>query len=158
MTLSVISRDVGPISSIPPPHYMEEGGPIMDMSYLIGPQLTATHTFENAPDLDIIFVPGGQGNVILDQKKDTWVEDFIASRYDQLDYLLSVCTGSVSLARSGVLNGRRATTNKSSFHWVSAVGTNITWVPSARWTVDGNVWTSSGVAAGELNYCVAPPA
>jgi transcriptional regulator GlxA family with amidase domain len=24
----------------------------------------------------------------------------------------------------------------------------VTWVPVARWVVDGNIWTTSGVAAG----------
>jgi putative intracellular protease/amidase len=47
------------------------------------------------------------------------------------------------------LSGRRATTNKARWDWVTEFGSNITWVPSARWVEDGNVWTSSGVAAGE---------
>jgi len=29
---------------------------------------------------------------------------------------------------------------------------NITWVPKARWVIDGNVWTSSGVTAGMCKY------
>ncbi|TVY80505.1 Isonitrile hydratase [Lachnellula suecica] len=149
MTLSIIGKEVGPVSAIPPPHYMSEGAPLMNLYYMIGPSITATHTFKNAPALDIIIVPGGEGNVVLAQGNDTWVEDFVAERFHQLDYLLSVCTGSASLARSGVLNGRRATTNKGAWSWVTTLGTNITWVPTARWTVDGNVWTSSGVAAGK---------
>lgn len=31
---------------------------------------------------------------------------------------------------------------------VSSQGPNVTWVRSARWVVDGNVWTSSGISAG----------
>jgi len=128
---------------------MAPGEPPMDLSYVIGPMITATHTFENAPELDILFVPGGLGNVVLALANDTWVEDFVASRFSQLDYLLSVCTGAASLAKSGVLDGKRATTNKSAWAWATSFGTNVTWVPTARWTEDGKVWTSSGVAAGE---------
>lgn len=149
MTLSIISKEVGPVATIPPPHAMTAGGPLMDTGYLLGPTITATHTPSNAPALDILIVPGGEGNVVLSQANDTWVEDFVATRYSQLDYLLSVCTGAVSLAKSGVLDGKSATTNKGAWSWVTTFGTNVTWVPSARWTVDGNVWTSSGVAAGE---------
>ncbi|KFY34112.1 hypothetical protein V494_07044 [Pseudogymnoascus sp. VKM F-4513 (FW-928)] len=125
----------------------------MSLSYLIGPSITATHTPANAPALDILLIPGGEGNFVLAQQNDTWVEDFIASRFEKLDYLLSVCTGSVSLAKAGVLEGRRATTNKGAWEWVTGFGENVTWVPSARWTEDGKVWTSSGVAAGlDMTY------
>ena len=86
---------------------------------------------------------------MLAVQNNTWVEDFIASRFSELDYVLSVCTGAVSLAKSGVLNGKRATTNKSAWSFGTSSGTNITWVPTARWVEDGKVWTSSGVAAGE---------
>ena len=151
MSLSIIGKEVGPVSTIAPPHIMAPGEPPMDLSFMIGPSITATHTFENAPDLDILFVPGGQGNVVLALANDTWVEDFVASRFGQLDYLLSVCTGAASLAKSGVLNGKRATTNKSAWSWTTSFGENVTWVPTARWTEDGKVWTSSGVAAGEWN-------
>ncbi|KAE8449142.1 hypothetical protein EG329_008526 [Mollisiaceae sp. DMI_Dod_QoI] len=153
MTLSIISKELGPVTTIVPPHIMKEGGPRMDVGFLLGPTITATHTPLNAPALDMLFVPGGEGNVVLAGANDTWVEDFVASRYGQLDYLLSVCTGAASLAKSGVLNGKRATTNKGAWSWVTTFGTNVTWVPSARWTVDGNVWTSSGVAAGlDMTY------
>ena len=149
MTLSIISKEAGPVSTVPPPHSMAPGEPPMDLSFIIGPQITATHTPETAPPLDMLFVPGGGGNVVLAVQNNTWVEDFIASRFSELDYVLSVCTGAVSLAKSGVLNGKRATTNKSAWSFGTSSGTNITWVPTARWVEDGKVWTSSGVAAGE---------
>lgn len=113
-------------------------------------QLLATHSFANAPPLDILLIPGGLGNRVLEQHNDTAVEDFIAERYPQLKYLLSVCTGAVSVAKSGLLEGRRATSNKAAWKWVVGYGKNVTWVPTARWVVDGNIWTSSGVAAGRF--------
>ncbi|ORY16211.1 class I glutamine amidotransferase-like protein [Clohesyomyces aquaticus] len=153
MTLSVIGKEVGPVSTVPPPHQMDPGGPIMDLSFLLGPTITATHTPETAPPLDFIFVPGGEGGVVLEKQNDTWVEDFIASRADEAQYLLSVCTGSAFLAKSGVLSGKKATTNKSAWDKVVGNGKNVTWVPSARWVEDGKVWTSSGVAAGlDMTY------
>lgn len=148
MTLSIISKEVGPVSSIPLPHKMSEGEPLMELGFWLGPSITATHTPGNAPALDILLVPGGTGVDVRGLMNDTWVEDFIASRVDQLDYLLSVCTGAASLAKSGALSGKKATTNKSAWASVVSYGTNITWVPSARWVEDGKVWTSSGVAAG----------
>lgn len=69
-----------------------------------------------------------------------------------MEYLVGVSFGVVSLARSGVLNGRRATTNKSGWKWITTGhGENVTWVPQARWVEDGNIWTASGMASGMLD-------
>jgi len=62
---------------------------------------------------------------------------------------MSVCGGSAILAQAGVLNGKKATTNKAFFKLVEKVSPkDITWIAKARWVVDGNIWTSSGVSAG----------
>ena len=108
----------------------------------------ATHSFADAPPLDILLVPGGMGNRYLNDTADTAMEDFVAARYPSLQYLLSVCTGAATLAKSGVLRGRKATTNKAAWTWATSFGEGIQWIPTARWTEDGNVWTSSGVSAG----------
>ncbi|CAK7213020.1 hypothetical protein SEUCBS140593_001705 [Sporothrix eucalyptigena] len=152
MSLALIAKEAGPVDARPPPHQMAAGAPPMDLSYMINPQVVATHTFENAPKLDLLLVPGGTGNLALAQHNDTSVERFIASRFNETEYVLSVCTGAVTLARSGILDGLRATSNKGA--WVetttvkSMTGGTVTWVPSARWVENPKVWTSSGVAAG----------
>jgi putative intracellular protease/amidase len=127
----------------------------MDLGYVLGPATVATHSFADAPALDVIFMPGGVGNFALEQANNTTIEAFLARRVEQADYVLSVCTGSMILARAGLLNGKRATTNKGA--WASVTGKgygeNINWVPTARWTQDGKIWTSSGVTAGmDMTY------
>lgn len=160
MTLSVISHKAGPITAGAPAQRLAPEQPIEDFGYMLQPTIYATHEFTNAPALDILLVPGGLGNVALEQNNDTSVEDFVRRRFKQVDYMLSVCTGAASLARAGVLSGRKATTNKGAWKWVTSQGSNITWVPTARWVVDGKVWTSSGVSAGMLfeyimkNFCL----
>jgi putative intracellular protease/amidase len=150
MTIAIIASEAGPVTTLPPPHVMMAGKPPVDLSYMLRTSLVATHSFRDAPALDVLLVPGGVGNMALEQANNTSVEDFIARRFDQVDYLLSVCTGSVSLAKSGVLAGHKATTNKASWEWATSHGENISWVPTARWTQDGKIWTSSGVAAGKI--------
>lgn len=67
---------------------------------------------------------------------------------EQAEYCLTVCTGSAILAKTGLLNGRRATSNKMAFAWVKETIPGVNWLPKARWTVDGKYYTSSGVSAG----------
>lgn len=147
INLSVIAKAVGPVHSRPPVHHGPGGMP-MDMSKMIDAQIVATHSFETAPPVDVLIVPGGIGDVTLMEQNDRSVEDFVASRFDATDYVLSVCTGAGFLARAGLLDGRRATATKGTWNQVTRHGKNVTWVPSARWVQDGKVWTSSGVSAG----------
>ncbi|KXX74660.1 Isonitrile hydratase [Madurella mycetomatis] len=157
MTLSMLWKETGPVWARPPPlrNPPSPNPNIPPAIYPVqGPRFVATHTFTDAPPLDILFVPGGGGNRALHENNDTVIEDFIASRFDELQYVLSVCTGAATLAKSGVLAGRRATTNKATWNWTTQFGDGkVEWVPTARWTEDGKVWTSSGVAAGiDMTY------
>jgi transcriptional regulator GlxA family with amidase domain len=147
MTLSIIANETGPVHSRPPSHRMPDGS-IMDTSRVLDTQLIATHDFETAPPLDVLLVSGGLGRLHLDELNDREAENFIASRINTTEYILSVCTGAGFLARAGVLEGLSATTNKAAFASESQLGENVTWIPSARWVHDGKVWTSSGVTAG----------
>ncbi|KAK5994340.1 Isonitrile hydratase [Cladobotryum mycophilum] len=155
ITLSVIAKEPGQVSAGIPPYRAQDGGPIEDFGYILRPTVYATHSFDSAPALDVLLVPGGTGTMAMDQVNDTSASDFVAARVDRVDYLLSVCTGAVILANAGVLSGRRATSNKAVWPWIVTHGKNVTWVPTARWVQDGNIWTSSGVAAGmDMTYAL----
>ncbi|OTA57430.1 ThiJ/PfpI family protein, partial [Hypoxylon sp. EC38] len=148
MTLSLVSNNMEPVSA---GRAVVDGG-ILDSSS--SPHFTEfvvpTHTFETAPAFDAIIVPGGAGTRNISNTQP--VVDWLRSRFDdpELSYMMTVCTGASLLARTGKIAGRNATTNKAAFNWVKSVehADKVNWIAKARWVVDGNVWTSSGVSAG----------
>lgn len=108
-----------------------------------------THTYANPPqDLDVLLIPGGLGNRNLPNAHLDEMLDYFRDVYPSLQYIISICTGSGLLARSGLLDGRNATTNKQAWWSMTALGPKTNWIAKARWVVDGNVWTASGVTAG----------
>lgn len=94
----------------------------------------------------VFFLPGGQGTRSLVDNAE--FIDLIKEMADRSQYCLTVCTGSALLAKTGRLNGKRATSNKRAFDWVVSVNTEVDWIGRARWVVDGKYYTSSGVSAG----------
>ena len=117
------------------------------------PLIVPTHTFANAPQLDVLLVPGGAGMraPAAELKPHT---DYIAKVFATVPYFLTVCTGSGLAARAGVLDGRYATTNKIAFNQMRTFGPNVKWVAPARWVIDGHVWTSSGVCTAPVwSFC-----
>ncbi|KAJ6500806.1 class I glutamine amidotransferase-like protein [Mycena sanguinolenta] len=100
---------------------------------------------------DIIWVPASTIPDFEsgDSKVPEGIIPFIVSQAPKAKYIMSVCGGAVYLAFAGLLAGKKATTNKAFYRTiVGATPKDIQWVPKARWVVDGNVWTSSGVTAG----------
>lgn len=94
----------------------------------------------------ILFLPGGMGT--RDKIHDNNFIDFIKEISRESEYIMSVCTGSALLAKAGILDGRKATSNKRSFEWVTKQGENVSWIKESRWVKDNNIYTSSGVSAG----------
>lgn len=109
-------------------------------------EVVATYGYAEATNPDIVLIPGGIGTrtLVADPEFLAWFTNYC----DQATLVTSVCTGSGVLAAAGLLDGYRATSNKFSFAWASSNGSDVTWVPQARWVADRDRWTSSGVAAG----------
>lgn len=140
LDLAVIANSTDAVSTKPRSDGMDKFNSSMAQS------IVPTHTFANAPeDLEVLIVPGGIGSSAPDLEP---LVDYIKQTYPKLKYLLSVCTGARFLARAGILDGRCATTNKRAWDKVIVEGPKVNWVPTARWVIDGNVWSSSGVSAG----------
>lgn len=105
-----------------------------------------TESIKSANKKGVLVVPGGQGTREL--VNDDKFLNTLKSIAIESEYCLSICTGSALFAKAGLLNGRRATSNKLAFQWVKATSDKTIWVEKARWVVDGKYYTSSGVSAG----------
>lgn len=111
-----------------------------------GVDVVAAASFAEAPTFDILLVPGGTGT--FKQGRNEAMLDFLRGGSERAEVVMTVCSGSALLARTGLLDGKRATTNKAYFAQCSAEGPGVEWVKSARWVRDGKFYTSSGVSAG----------
>ncbi len=111
-----------------------------------GPKTVAEHGFADCPKLDLILVPGGLGT--FPQLANEPFLSFLRERAPRAEVIMSVCSGSAILAKAGLLDGRRATSNKQFFSAASAQSAKVDWVTEARWVEDGPYATSSGVSAG----------
>jgi len=111
-----------------------------------GVSVLADVDLQHAPMIDLLFIPGGLGTrkEVNNQALIQWIQQ----RADKAEMILSVCTGAALLAKAGVLDDHRATSNKLAFQWVTEQGPRVKWIEKARWVEDGNIVTSSGVAAG----------
>lgn len=146
LELSILAKTLDPVSTIPPKNTAQH----YPCSF-VGQSMLPTHTFDKPPEqLDILIVPGGLG--VVDETIRNETAAFIKAQYSKLKYLLSVCNGSIIVAETGLLDGKKATSNKSAWSSTSSYP-NVNWVPKARWVVDGNIWSSSGVASGmDMTY------
>jgi transcriptional regulator GlxA family with amidase domain len=108
--------------------------------------MTPHGTLRDAPPLDILVVPGGPGARAAQHDATLLAE--IGARAATAELVLSVCTGALLLGRAGLLDGLDATTHHAAFQLLREAAPTATLRPGARFTDNGRVLTSAGVAAG----------
>lgn len=122
LNLSIIAATLDPVGT---QHFMQD-----QQGSKFNQSISPTHTFDDAPkDLEVLIIPGGLGNRSDENMRP--VVEYLTSlglgdstqkhlRGD-IKWILTVCTGSEILARTGALDGKRATTNKRAFNQVCAL-------------------------------------
>lgn len=105
--------------------------------------LTPDTTFDDCPQVDLLFVPGGKG--IFEAMQNKKLIGFLQQQAVNAKYITSVCTGALVLAVAGLLDGYKATT-----HWLSLDLLQLfpVEVLKQRVVVDRNRITGGGVTAG----------
>jgi transcriptional regulator GlxA family with amidase domain len=110
-----------------------------------GLSVNPDHTFDDAPELDVLLVPGGEGirHVLGNAPFLAWLRE-AASR---CQWITSVCTGALVLHAAGLATGKRVTTHWRLVETLRKRG-DVTVVEGVRYVRDGNLVTAAGVAAG----------
>lgn len=123
-------------------YYSLEGGTVTSSQWA---QVVTRHSSEIRPG-GILLLPGGMGTRRL--VNNAAFIDTLRRLAQGAAHVLTICTGAALLAKTGLLDGIAATSNKLAFDWVRSVNPRAGWVPHARWVAQGKFYTSSGVSAG----------
>ena len=95
------------------------------------------------PPLDVVFVPGGRGQ--LELMDDEEILGFLRHQGEHARWVTSVCTGALLLGAAGLLQGHRAATHWLFMELLPAYGATPV---HERVVVDRNRVTGGGVTAG----------
>jgi len=121
----------------------DKAGPVTSSC---GPCGLAEVAMRDCAGFDVLLIPGGIGT-----RKAMTNTLFLAelTRLAEASRIVAtVCTGSFLLGKTGLLDGRDATTNKRVFAQAANYAPNVHWIAKARLVEDGKYMTSSGISAG----------
>jgi transcriptional regulator GlxA family with amidase domain len=121
----------------------ESSGPVIARN---GLSVNPSFTIENCPAPDLLLIPGGYGT--RKQIHNSTLVGWVKSQAEQVELLLSVCTGALILAKAGLLEGLRATTHHSAIEDLRALAPHTQVLPTERYVDNGKIILSAGVSAG----------
>lgn len=111
-----------------------------------GLSVNPDYGMSEAPGPDFLVIPGGIGTRTVLKCRD--VIDWIKASASNAEKIMSVCTGSLLLAKCGLLEGARATTHHEVYEELAALAPNTEVVRDARFVDNGKIITSGGISAG----------
>ena len=111
-----------------------------------GLKVVPTHTFESAPAPDIIIIPGGFGTRPLLNRPV--IIEWLRQQSRAARHTVSVCTGSLLLAKAGLLDGLPATTHYLQLPLLRELAPTAVVHPDRRFLDNGQILTSAGISAG----------
>lgn len=106
----------------------------------------ADYTFSNSPQADILVIPGGIN--IAAQLRNERALHWIKEQSNYAEITLSVCTGTLLLAKIGLLKGLLATTHHMAYDRLVELAPDTNIQKGKRFIDNGRIITSAGVSAG----------
>jgi transcriptional regulator GlxA family with amidase domain len=111
-----------------------------------GLKIIPDYTLTKSPSPDILIIPGGNGRKI--EMNNPVLLNWIKEKFSSLEFLLSVCTGSFILGKTGLLDGAKAATHHYSYEEFKKTFPNIELVKNVKFVDNGKIITAAGVSSG----------
>jgi transcriptional regulator GlxA family with amidase domain len=121
----------------------EKAGPVLARN---GLSVNPSYTLENCPQPDLLLIPGGFGTR-REMYNETLLQ-WIKAQYDHVELLLTVCTGALVVARTGLLDGLSATTHWAAMNELKEVAPHTQLCSDVRYVDNGKIVLAAGVSAG----------
>jgi putative intracellular protease/amidase len=103
------------------------------------------YSFKNAPQFDIVLIPGGDHHKAMHNKATL---GWIKAQSTAAQTILSVCTGAYILAETGLLDNLSATTFYPALRNFKKDYPKITTITNQRFVDNGKVITAAGLSSG----------
>lgn len=103
--------------------------------------------FDDAPEFDIIIIPGGYGAEEI-EIHNSMVINWIKDSMNKVDIMASVCTGAFLLAEAGLLDGKKATTHWMDLDRLEKEYPQVKVQRSIKFVDESPIITSAGISAG----------
>lgn len=108
-----------------------------------GLKVHTDYSFDTMLSFDILIIPGGLGARESEIKKESVIH-WISQQMEEVQFITSVCTGALLLAKAGLLDGKKATTHWASLDRLEKEYPEVNVVKNVKFVDEGNVITSGG--------------
>lgn len=117
------------------------------VSTISGFTIVPKYDFTNCPTPDVLIVPGGIGS--RTEMHNELLTNWIGQRAETAELVLSVCTGALLLAKAGLLDGLKITTNRRAIDLLREIApSSAEVVENVRFVDNEKIVLSAGVTAG----------
>ena len=111
----------------------------------MGMSVNPKYSLENAPEPDILLVPGGD---VDGQLANPIVIKWVQDKSKNAEIVMSVCNGAFILAKAGLLDGLEATTTSNLIPLFREAAPKTRVVDDRRFVDNGKVITTAGLSSG----------
>src|ERR1051325_11377356 len=111
----------------------------------MGMSVNPKYSFENAPKPDILLVPGGD---VREQLANPTVINWVKETSDKAEIVMSICNGAFILAKTGMLDGKEATTTSNLIPMLREAAPKVKVVDDRRFVDLGHIITTAGLSSG----------
>lgn len=111
-----------------------------------GITVKADFCLEDVNNIDILVIPGG--SEARNETAHTQICDYMIKYHNEFQYILSVCTGALIIARTGLLRGGNVVTHKNAYTLLREIDQSLTIYSDRNVIRNKNIIMTAGVLTG----------